>query len=188
MLETLLQKLSMPAIDTMTYCLYLLSHARMLDGHADANASSVHRAEREAIDRSHKVADYQRRLRSQVLGPEECQEAQPSPVSSWRLRSGMYPASLSCLVEGENALMDLGTRVSTAKFTPTEAPRDMDAHRMGVREWVAHQREMAAQQSTPEESDSARQRAASPVARAEDVFACHNPTNTTPPAPKTNSR
>jgi hypothetical protein len=77
--------------------------------HVDPDASSVLRAEREAIDRSRKVADYQHRLQSQVLGPEERLEAQVSPVSSWRLRSGMYPASLSRLAEGESASMDLGT-------------------------------------------------------------------------------
>jgi hypothetical protein len=149
--------------------------------HADPDASSVLRAEREAIDRSRKVADYQRRLRSQVLGPEERLEAQVSSVSSWRLRSGMYPASLSRLAEGESASMDLGTRVSTAKFTPREAPRETNVHRMGVREWVAHQRKLEAQGSTPEESDPVRQRAASPVAH-------HNPTNTAPPTQQRTAR
>jgi hypothetical protein len=152
--------------------------------HADPNASSAHRADSEAIDRSRKVAGYQRRLRTQVLGPEERQEAHPSSAISWRLRSGMHPASLSWLAEAENASMDLSTEVSTAKLTPTEAPRKMNAHRMRVREWVAHQREITAQRSTPEESDPVRRRAASPVTRAEDVFARHNPINTAPPAQK----
>ena len=33
--------------------------------------------------------------------------------------------------------MDLGSRMSTAEFTHTEALRDMNAHRMSAREWVA---------------------------------------------------
>jgi hypothetical protein len=113
---------------------------RSVRQHADASIPSVRRAERSAIDGLRGVADYRRRLQSDVLGSAEREEAQPSDVSSWRLRSGMYPASLSRLAEGENASMDLGTQVSTAKLTPKEAPRDINAHRMGVREWVAHQR------------------------------------------------
>jgi hypothetical protein len=80
--------------------------------------------------------------------------------------------------------MDLSTEVHTAKLTPTEAPRKMNAHWMRVCEWVAHQHEITAQQSTPEESDPIRQRATSPVMCAKDVFAHHNPTNTAPPAQK----
>jgi hypothetical protein len=80
--------------------------------------------------------------------------------------------------------MDLSTEVSTVKLTPTEAPCKMNAHRMRVHEWVAHQREITAQRSTPEESDPVSQRAASLVTCAEDIFACHNPINTAPPAQK----
>ena len=94
--------------------------------HADVDAPSVHQAEGEAIDAVQRVANYQRRLQSQVLSPDERQEVQPSIVSSWCLRSGMYPASLSRLVEGENVSMDLGTRVSTANFTPLEQPKPSD--------------------------------------------------------------
>ena len=76
---------------------------------SDADAPSVHQAERGSAEDVHKVADYQRRVRSHVLGAEEHKEIQPSIVSSWHLQSGMYPASISCFVEGENASMDLGT-------------------------------------------------------------------------------
>jgi hypothetical protein len=65
---------------------------------------------------------------------------------------------------------------------PREAPHETNVHRMGVREWVAHQRELEAQRSTLEESDSPRQRAASPVVHANEGFARHNPTTTTPHA------
>ena len=64
----------------------------------EANSLSAHRAEKETAGDLRKVADYQRRVRSQVLGPDERRELQPSPVSSWRLRSGMYPASQSRLL------------------------------------------------------------------------------------------
>jgi hypothetical protein len=97
-------------------------------------------AEKEAVDGLCKVVDYQRRVRSQVLGSDKRRELQKSLVSSWRLRLGMYPASLSRLVEGQNASMDIGTPVSTAKNTPSDAPRDMNAHRMGVCEWVEYHR------------------------------------------------
>jgi len=80
---------------------------------------------------------------------------------------------VSQLVEGENPLMDLGTRVSTAKFTLREAPCDMDAHWMGMRERVANQREITPQQPTPEETDFMRQSAASPVAHTDEVFTCY---------------
>ena len=45
--------------------------------HADVDVPSVHQAEGESIDAVRKVADYRRRLQSQVLGP-----VQPSVVSS----------------------------------------------------------------------------------------------------------
>jgi hypothetical protein len=136
----------------------------------NADSPSEKQAEREAVDGLRKVADYQRRVRSQVLGSDERRELQKSPVSSWRLRSGMYPASLSRLVEGQNASMDIGTPVSTAKNTPSDAPRDMNTHRMGVHEWVEHQRGISPQRPTPEEPDPPRQRAASPIARADEVL------------------
>src|SRR5258708_11968756 len=75
--------------------------------HADPDTLSAHQAEREVIDRSRNVAEYQRRLRSNA---EERQEVKSSPVSSCRLRSEMYPASLSRLVEGQNDSMEPGTR------------------------------------------------------------------------------
>src|SRR5258706_11268453 len=98
---------------------------------------SVSQAEQEAAEDVRRVADYQHRVCSQVLGSDEQRELQPSPVSSWRLRSGMFPASLSRVVEGQNTSMDLWTRISMAKHTPSNASRDMDAHPMGVPEWGA---------------------------------------------------
>src|SRR5258706_2860348 len=117
--------------------------------HAAATSPSVQRAEREAAGDIRKVAEYQRCVRSQVLDSDERWELQPSLVSSWRLRSGMYPVSLSCIVEGQNDSMDLGTQVSTAKNTPSEASRDMNAHRLGVREWVANLQGDAPQRPVP---------------------------------------
>ena len=151
---------------------------------ANAGSPSVYQAEREAADGLRKVADYQRRVRSQVLGSDERRDLQPSTVSSWRLRSGMYLASLSRLVEGKNASMDLGTNLSTVRNTPSEVSRDLDAHRMGVREWVSHQRQLRPQPPTRERSDSVSRRSASPVARVDEVLARYNPVNTPTPAPK----
>src|SRR5258706_16153185 len=151
---------------------------------------SASQAEQEAAKDVRRVADYQRRIRSQVLGSDERRELQPSPVSSWRLRSGMFPASLSRVVEGQNASMDLGTRISTAKHTPSNASPDMDAHRMGPRERVADVRNNPPQQ--PMEEPRSTQRSTSPAARVEEVLARGNPwgryttpTSPTPPlAPK----
>jgi len=41
--------------------------------------------------------------------------------------------------------MNLGTRVSTTRFTLTKASRDMDARQMGIRERVTNQREITPQ-------------------------------------------
>ena len=136
-------------------------------------SSSASQAERDVTNDVRKVAEYQRRVRSHVLGSDERRELQPSPVSSWRLRSGMYPASLSRIVEGQNASMDLGTRVSTARNTPSEASRDMDAHRLGVREWVANLQANSPEQPASEHRST--RRTESPVARAEEVLARGNP-------------
>ena len=144
----------------------------------------MEQAKREAVHDIRKVADYQRRVRSHVLGSDERRELQPSPVSSWRLRSGMYPASQSRLVEGQNASMDLGTLVSTAKNTPSDTPRDMNAHRLGVREWVENLQQNTPQRPRPESKHHLMRRTASPVARAEEVLARHNPKATTPITPK----
>jgi hypothetical protein len=116
-----------------------------------------------------------RHLRSQVLDSEERRDVRPSVVSAWRLRSGMYPASSSRRVEGENVSMDLVTRVSTTQFTA------LDARRMRLREWVTEQRLITLQRLAREECDPVRQRGASPVARADSTLARHS---TAPPAPK----
>jgi hypothetical protein len=116
-----------------------------------------------------------RHLRSQVLDSEERRDVRPSVVSAWRLRSGMYPASSSRHVEGENVSMDLVTRVSTTQFTA------LDARRMRLREWVTEQRSITLQRLVREECDPVRQRGALPVARADSILARHS---TAPPAPK----
>ncbi len=128
--------------------------------------------------------DYQRRVRSQVLGLDEQQELRPSPVSLWRLRSGMYPASLSQVVKGQNASMDLGTPVSTVRCTPSEASHDMDAHRMGVREWVANIRNHPPPQPTDKHHMTPRPE--SLAARVEETLARSNPWihDTLPTAPE----
>jgi len=151
--------------------------------HAAATSPSVQRAEREAAGDIRKVAEYQRRVRSQVLDSDERRELQPSPVSSWRLRSGMYPVSLSRIVEGQNDSMDLGTQVSTAKNTPSEASRNMNAHRLGVCEWVANLQVDAPQWPVLGSERRSTRRTVSPVARAEEVLACHNPNPNTPITP-----
>ena len=113
---------------------------------------------------------YKNLIQSRALDSEEYQAIQPSTISSWCLRSGMYPTSLSRLVEGETASMDLGTRVPTEKLAAREAPRDMNAHRMSVSKWVADQRRIWSQRPAPEVPSPTMQCAVSPVARVGDVF------------------
>ena len=151
--------------------------------HQERRSSSDQRAERNARDKVRGTADYRRRLDSQVLGSEERREVQPSIVSSWRLRSGMYPASLSRVGEGDDTAMDIDTEVSTAQFTPQDAPRNMGAHRMGVRDWVADQRKNRAQEPVPEEQDLPRTRARSPPVRTADASAHRHPASTFTTAP-----
>ena len=149
----------------------------------EADSFSVRRPGKETAEDLRKVANYQRRVRSQVLGPDERRELQPSPVSSWRLRSGMYPASQSRLVEGQNESMNLGTDISTVRNTLSGISRDMDVHRMGVREWVAHQRSEKPLRPMSDLSDSVPRRTASPVARVDEVLARYNPVITPSPSP-----
>jgi hypothetical protein len=60
------------------------SHARQNARRCiEADASSVQHAEKEALDGHHKVVDYQCHLYSGVLCPNEEQETQLFPVSSW---------------------------------------------------------------------------------------------------------
>ena len=66
---------------------------------------------------------------------------------------GMYPASLSRLVEGQNASMVLVTDVSTVQNT-SDISRNLDVHRMEVRECVSHQNQVKHQRHTYEGSDS----------------------------------
>ena len=51
----------------------------------EAGSLSACQAKKETIEDLCKVADYQCRVRSQVLGPDEQRELQPSPVSLWCL-------------------------------------------------------------------------------------------------------
>lgn len=52
----------------------------------------------------------------------------------------MRYASPSRFPEGKDALVDLRAQVTTAELTPREAPRDINAQRMRLHEWVADQR------------------------------------------------
>ena len=151
--------------------------------HAAATSPSVQQAEREAAGDIRKVAEYQRRVRSQVLDSDERWELQPSPVSSWHLHSGMYPVSLLRIIEGQNDSMDLGTQVSTAKNTPSEASHNMNTHRLGVREWVANLQGDAPQQPVLGSERHLTRRTILPVAHAEEVLACYNLNPNTPKTP-----
>ena len=51
---------------------------------------------------------------------------------------------------------------------PRGATRNMNAHRMSVREWVTNKREVRAQGYAPEDPNRPRQRAPSPIARADN--------------------
>ena len=152
--------------------------------HANADAPSVYQAERDAADGLRKVADYRRRIHSQVLGSDERRDLQPSTVSSWRLRSGMYPELPLHLVEGQNASVVLMTDGSTVQNTPSDMSRNRDVHRMEVREWVSHQNQVKPQQPIFERSDSVPRGPPSLVAHADEVLAHHNPVHAPPSAPK----
>ena len=84
--------------------------------------------------------------------------------------------------------MDLRTLVSTAKNTPSDAPCDMNTHRLGVREWVENLQQNTPQWPRPESEHHSTQQTASPVACAKEVLACHNPKATTPITPKAPKR
>ena len=84
--------------------------------------------------------------------------------------------------------MDLGMLVSTAKNTPSDAPHDMNTHRLGVREWVENLQQNTPQWPRPESEHHSMRWTASPVTRTEEVLACHNPKATTPITPKAPKR
>ena len=74
--------------------------------------------------------------------------------------------------------------VSTVKNTPSDAPCDMNAHRLGVREWVENLQQNTPQWPRLESEHHSMRQTASPVAHTEEVLACHNPKATTPITPK----
>ena len=80
--------------------------------------------------------------------------------------------------------MDLGMLVSTAKNTPSDTPCDMNAHRLGVHEWVENLQQNTPQRPRLESKHHLMRWTALPVACAEEVLACHNPKATTPITPK----
>jgi hypothetical protein len=94
----------------------------------------------------------------------------------------MYPASLSRLVEGQNDSMEPGTRVSTVQRTPVGATHDLNARRLGVRDWVAD-RCMNPPLSPPvNDMGSLRPNPASPINRGGGLFANYGHTPA-PPVP-----
>ena len=74
--------------------------------------------------------------------------------------------------------------MSTAKFTPLEAPRETNAPRMGVRESVSNQRTYTPQVPNSESTGTTTPRAKSPVARVSEVLAHYNTPIYSPLAPK----
>ena len=79
--------------------------------------------------------------------------------------------------------MNIGTDVSTVINTPSGISRNMDVHRVGLQEWVAHQRSENPPRPMSDLSDSVTSRTASPVARVDEVLARYNPVITSTPAP-----
>jgi hypothetical protein len=115
-----------------------LRHREHLQAKHRGVEDDVNTSLRNAIDVQHKQAEYECRLHSDVLTAEERQEIKPPLVSSWRLRSGMYPASTSQCVDDNSDSQSLGVSVSVLQHSPTRSHRSTNLPRMGVREWVSY--------------------------------------------------
>ena len=90
----------------------------------------------DARDRYRKQADFERRMRSDVLTPEERLGMKPSPISSWRLRSGIFPEASSRRAQAATASQDLGAPVSPPRGTPPQVFEHRNHSYTSTRDWV----------------------------------------------------
>src|SRR5258706_12356606 len=92
----------------------------------------------EARDQHRRQADYERRLRSNVLTAEERQNIKPSPISSILLESSSMPTSFSHNADGDVSSQDSGASVSVPRRTPPQSPEPHNPGRMEVDDWVQY--------------------------------------------------
>ena len=112
------------------------SHRERVRARQQAESESIDRMARDARDRHRKQAEFERRLRSDVLTPEERLEMKPSPVSSWILENGKYPESSSRHAQAADASQNMGASVSIPRGTPVRPSEPRNPSRMSVRDWV----------------------------------------------------
>ena len=107
------------------------------------------------------MAGQQHHLRGRSIASEGCWEAQPFA----------------------NGLMDSGAEVYTAQWTPSGVHRALDTQKTRVREWVETQYSLSPPQPSGKELGNTKSGMASPVVRADQILAPHNPVKpTTGPA------
>src|SRR5258706_10271021 len=99
--------------------------------------SIVHMAH-EACDQHCRQADYERRLRSNVLTAEERQNIKPSPISSILLEASSMPTSFSRNADGDVSSQDSGANVSVPRGAPPRSPEPHNPGRMEVDHWVQY--------------------------------------------------
>jgi hypothetical protein len=99
---------------------------------------SIDHAIHEACDQHRRQADYEHRLRSNILTTEEHQEIKPSPVSSILLESRDISTAVSRNADGGPGSQDLGASISVPKSTPPRSPGPINPGRMGVDDWVQY--------------------------------------------------
>jgi hypothetical protein len=92
-------------------------HRECMRSQQCAENKSIDRAIRKAHDQHRRQADYECRLRSNVLMTEEHQEIKPSPVSSILLESRNISTAVSRNADGEPGSQDLGASISVPKST-----------------------------------------------------------------------
>ena len=104
--------------------------------HVGISTPSVQRAERSTTSRLHGTTDRRNCPRSLVFGMVA---GRRSAVAPQTCQSGVHSTSRSPRAERDNASAGCQAQVSTAEFTPRDAPHNMNAQMMRVHEWVADQ-------------------------------------------------
>ena len=102
------------------------------------NDSSTTRIIREASDEHRKQADYERRLKSNVLTTEERLDIKPSPIDSMLLESRNASTSLSRNADGNRSSQGIRVSLSIPRQTPPRSPEPRNPGRMDVEEWVQY--------------------------------------------------
>ena len=111
-------------------------HCECTHSRQHADNDSIDQITHEARDQYHRQAEYECRLRSNILTADEQLEIKPSPIGSIILGFCSMSTSFSHKFNGKTSSQDLRASVFIPRWTPPRYPGPHNPGRMEVNDWV----------------------------------------------------